>query len=241
MPPVPAQGPLEQALLRACDVVVASAVLLLLSPVLLVIAVAIKLDSPGPVIYRQLRVGIDRRRGRTDTSGGRRTRDVGGRPFMMYKFRTMHVNAEEQTGPVWATPEDERVTRVGRFLRRHRLDELPQFWNVLRGDMAVVGPRPERPSLLDHLRDEIEAYELRQKVPPGITGWAQVHRDADQTVDDVRSKLQYDLEYVTRRSVVFDLRIMARTLPVMLERDSVRSGGRLDEDGRAAGDPASTA
>lgn len=209
----------QDRVLRALDVVMATVALVLLSPLLAAIAVAIKLDSPGPVIYKQLRVGLDRRQGRTDDYGGRRTLDLGGQPFMMYKFRTMRVDAEEESGPVWSSKEDDRVTRVGRVLRRHRLDELPQFWNVLRGDMSVVGPRPERPSLVSYLRREIDSYQVRQRVRPGITGWAQIHQESDQTIEHVRSKLKYDLEYLQKRSVGFDVRIMARTVPVMLERD----------------------
>lgn len=224
----------------AVNAAVALVALLLLAPVLLLIAVAIKLDSKGPVLYRQLRVGLDRRGLVRDEEGGRRTLDLGGRPFMLYKFRTMHVDAEEETGPVWSSEDDHRVTRVGRFLRRHRLDEFPQLWNVVKGEMSIVGPRPERPSLVSYLRDEIDGYPLRQKVLPGITGWAQVNRESDQTLDDVRSKLRFDLEYMQERSLLFDFRIMARTVPVMLERDSLRSaaGERPDEresDGLASG------
>lgn len=204
----------------------------LVSPAMLLIALAIKLDSDGPVFYRQLRVGLDRRGRRRDEDGGRRTLDLGGQPFMLYKFRTMTVDAEEETGPVWSSDEDDRVTRVGRFLRRHRLDELPQLWNVVKGEMSIVGPRPERPSLVSYLREEIDGYPLRNKVLPGITGWAQVNRDADQTLDDVRSKLRFDLEYLQQRSVMFDLRIMARTLPVMLERDRVERPEGAGSEGR---------
>ncbi len=213
-------------LLNFCVAVVALVALL---PLGLLIALAIKLDGPGPVLYRQLRVGIDRRR--PASSGGadfdhRRTADLGGRPFLMYKFRTMHQDAEERTGPVWALREDGRATRVGRFLRAFRLDEIPQFWNVLKGDMSVVGPRPERPSFVQSLRTELQEYQLRQRVPPGITGWAQVNQEADRSLDHVRSKLRYDLEYLRRRSLSFDLHIMLRTLPVMVEGESRGEGER---------------
>ena len=208
--------------------------LVLFSPLMLVIAVAIKLDSPGPVLYRQLRVGLDRRGLARDEDGGRRTLDLGGRPFMLYKFRTMRVDAEAETGPTWSSSDDHRVTRVGRFLRRHRLDELPQLWNVVKGEMSIVGPRPERPSLVSYLREEVDGYPLRQKVLPGITGWAQVNRESDQTVDDVRSKLRFDLEYMEERSLMFDLRIMARTVPVMLERDSLGRGERTRREDRGS-------
>ncbi len=217
----------------AFNAAVALVALVLLSPVMLLIAIAIKLDSPGPVLYRQLRVGLDRRTPRREGDRGRRTMDLGGRLFVLYKFRTMQVDAEAETGPVWSTGEDDRVTRVGRILREHRLDELPQLWNVVRGDMSVVGPRPERPRLVTLLRQEIDAYPLRQRVLPGITGWAQVNRDSDQTLDDVRSKLRYDLEYLQERSLLFDLKIMARTVPVMLERDRVQASERPAEASEA--------
>lgn len=210
--------------LRVCDVIVSSLALIAMSPFMLIIALAIKLDSRGPVLYRQLRIGVDRREPDSSDARGRRTRDMGGRPFVIYKFRTMRTDAEAETGPVWSGDDDDRVTRVGGFLRRHRLDELPQLWNVLRGDMAIVGPRPERPSIVHELRGDIEEYLTRQKVPPGITGWAQINQASDQTVDDVRSKLRYDLEYVEQRSLPFDLRIMARTFPVMVEPDRVQEG-----------------
>lgn len=145
--------------------------------------------------------------------------DIGGQPFLITKFRSMRVDAEAESGPVWAEANDPRVTRIGRFLRRTRLDELPQFWNVLKGEMSIVGPRPERPAFVQQLREEIGHYPLRHQVPPGITGWAQVNRRADQTVDDVRIKVDYDLEYLQRRSLWFDVWIMLKTLPVMFERD----------------------
>jgi lipopolysaccharide/colanic/teichoic acid biosynthesis glycosyltransferase len=215
---VPGPGPVELAILRALNFVVAVGALLLLAPFALVIGILIKLDSPGPVIYRQLRVGLDRRQRADDEASGRRASDMGGRPFTMFKFRTMRVDAEKDSGPVWAKPEDGRATRVGALLRKTRLDEIPQFWNVIRGDMSVVGPRPERPSFVRDLRRELIAYPMRHRVPPGITGWAQVNRGYDQSLEDVREKLDLDLEYLQRRSVWFDLRIMLRTIPVMFER-----------------------
>lgn len=230
----------HQRWLRACDVVVSSLALVALSPFLLLIALAIKLDSPGSVFYRQLRIGVDRRETGSSDDDERRTRDMGGRPFVLYKFRTMRTDAESETGPVWSGEDDDRVTRVGRFLRRHRLDEIPQLWNVLKGDMAIVGPRPERPSIVHRLRGDIDEYISRQRVPPGITGWAQINQASDQSVDDVRSKLRYDLEYVEQRSLPFDLRIMARTFPVMVEPDRVQSGTETDASsgqGQAEADP----
>ena len=210
----------EEILLRMANLVVTLLSLTILLPVIIVISVLVRLDSPGPVIYRQLRVGLDRR-GRMDTRDrtGRRVNDLGGRPFMIYKFRTMRVDAEFDSGPVWARTNDERATRVGRILRETRMDEIPQFWNVLKGDMAVVGPRPERPNFVLELQKEIDGYRLRNRVRPGITGWAQINRSADQTVEDVREKVDFDIEYVRRRSLWFDLLIMLKTLPVMVERD----------------------
>ncbi len=213
-------GRLEEFLLRAANLVVTLVALIILIPIIIVIAVAVRLDSPGPVIYRQLRVGLDRR-GRMDRrdSTGRRVNDLGGRPFMIYKFRTMLVDAELDSGPVWARTDDERATRVGRVLRKTRVDEIPQFWNVLKGDMAVVGPRPERPNFVLELQKEIDGYRLRNRVKPGITGWAQVNRGMDHTVEDVREKVDFDIEYVRRRSLWFDLMIMLKTLPVMFEQE----------------------
>ncbi len=213
--------PFANFLLRLLNLAVAAVSPLALSPLILLIAIAIKLDSRGPVLFRQLRVGLDRRefeRGldRDAPYSGRRGVDMGGRPFTIYKFRTMRVDAEQDTGPVWAARDDDRVTRVGKLLRRYRLDEIPQFINVLRGEMSVVGPRPERPIFVTHLREHLEHYRLRHRVPPGITGWAQVNQRPDQTLEDVRNKLDYDLEYLRRRSLAFDLRIMLRTVPVML-------------------------
>lgn len=222
-----AGAPSERAagLERTVDVVIALVGLVVLSPVMVLVAVAIRLDSRGPIVYRQLRIGLDRRdlEPPDAETASRRTADLGGRPFTIYKFRTMRVDAERETGPVWAAPEDSRVTRVGGLLRRFRLDELPQLWNVLKGEMSIVGPRPERPLFVHQLRAEVEDYQLRQRVRPGITGWAQVNQEPDQTVDDVRGKLRYDLEYLEKRSLGFDINIILRTLPVMIQRVRRRS------------------
>lgn len=231
--------PVSEFMLRVINVLVASTALVALAPVFALIALAIKLDSPGPVLYRQLRVGLDRRDPGDDRSGGRRTADLGGRPFLIYKFRTMHVDAEDESGPVWASPDDDRTTRVGRFLRKYRLDELPQLWNVVKGDMSVVGPRPERPTHVIQLRDAIADYTLRQQVRPGITGWAQINQSYDRSLDDVRRKVDLDLEYIRERSVFRELKIMARTPLVMLgdpyrdNGDRSRSEQRDDREGSA--------
>ena len=159
---------------------------------------------------------MTRRRGRPASPHQRRTHDLGGRIFTIYKFRTMYVNAEHLSGAVWAAKEDPRVTDVGRFLRQYRLDELPQLFNVLKGDMNIVGPRPERPSIFGQLRHKIPNYECRQLAKPGITGLAQVSQQYDRCLDDVRSKLEYDLEYLHRHGFWEDLKIMFRTIPVIL-------------------------
>ncbi len=192
--------------------------LVLLTPLILLIAAAIKLTSKGPIIYTQPRVGLDRRREVTSPNNYRRVQDLGGRPFRIYKFRTMRVDAERESGVVWASNEDERVTWLGKTLRKTRLDELPQFFNVIRGEMSIVGPRPERPAIFANLKNEIDNYEIRQRAMPGITGLAQISQAYDATIDDVRRKVQYDLEYIERQSIFEDLRIMAKTVPVVLFR-----------------------
>jgi len=205
----------HETLCRAVNVTLAAIALVALSPVFLLIAIAVKLTSRGPIFYSQVRVGVDRRYDRA-ASDERRIHDLGGRPFTMHKFRSMHVNAEPDGRAVWALRSDPRVTLVGRVLRRTRLDELPQLLNVIKGDMNIVGPRPERPSLFADLRAGIPHYRFRQRVKPGITGWAQINQCYDACVDDVRRKVQYDLEYLRRQSLLEDLRIMTMTVPVML-------------------------
>ena len=193
-------------------------------PLMVLIALAVRFTSPGSILFRQERVGHDRRRGRRAGRNGqrappipRRAHDAGGRIFTMYKFRTMTVSTEESGDPeVWARPDDHRLTPVGAFLRAYRLDELPQLFNVLRGEMNLVGPRPEQPAIFQELKSQVARYTERQIVRPGITGWAQVNHGYDQSMDDVRRKVELDLEYIRRRSPAEDLRIMARTLPVMI-------------------------
>jgi lipopolysaccharide/colanic/teichoic acid biosynthesis glycosyltransferase len=203
---------------RVLNVVVAAVALILLSPLLLLIALAVRLTSHGPILYMQTRVGLDRRQTLVNALYDRRMQDLGGRIFTIYKFRTMHADAEAGSGAVWASKGDPRVTTLGRFLRKTRLDELPQLFNVLTGDMNIVGPRPERPSIFARLRHDIREYPLRQLAKPGITGWAQINTDYDQSIEDVRRKVHYDLEYIRDQSLVHDLRIMARTVPVILFR-----------------------
>jgi len=148
----------------------------------------------------------------------RRAADAGGIVFTIYKFRTMRNDAEHRSGAVWATSNDPRVTSIGRVLRQYRIDELPQLFNVIRGDMNIVGPRPERPTIFADLRSQIAEYQHRQRARPGITGWAQVNKAYDESIEDVRTKVRYDLEYLERQSMAEDLRIMLRTVPVMLFR-----------------------
>ena len=205
---------------RAMNIAIAGTALVVLSPVMLLVAVAVWLHSPGPVIYMQTRVGLDRRRRtrRSDELYDRRMFNLGGRPFRIYKFRTMRADAERASGARWATRNDPRVTTLGRVLRNTRLDELPQLINVLRGDMNLVGPRPERPSIFVRLSESIEQYPQRQRSKPGITGWAQINHAYDSCIDDVKTKVRYDLEYLQRQGIAQDLLIIAKTVPVMLFR-----------------------
>jgi exopolysaccharide biosynthesis polyprenyl glycosylphosphotransferase len=185
---------------RAFDVLLASVLLVIALPVLALVATAMVLVSGRPVIYRQTRVGRD------------------GSPFVIYKLRTMHRRAEEATGPVLAIENDPRVTGPGRLLRATRLDELPQLWNVLRGDMSFVGPRPERPEFVRQYEDEIQGYRERFKVRPGLTGYAQVNGEYHTSAT---TKLKYDLAYMYNRSFWLDLKILSETAKVMLTRRGV--------------------
>ena len=189
--------------------------LLVLSPLMLAVAVVVKLSSRGPVLFTQPRVGLDRRGLRSRQEDARRTQDYGGRIFTIYKFRSM-VLSDSDSSQVWAEEGDARITGAGRFLRKYRLDELPQFWNVLTGDMNLVGPRPEQPDIFVRLREEVRHLSGRQQVLPGITGLAQVFHHYDRSIDDVRKKADLDLEYIRNRSPLHDLEIMARTLPVVV-------------------------
>lgn len=203
---------------RALNLCVALAGILITFPLWLVIAALIKLTSRGPVFHVQTRVGICKRKTRPGRHDPRRKEDLGGRPFRIYKFRTMYVDAERNTGAIWARPDDPRITRIGRFLRKFRLDELPQLLNVVKGDMNVVGPRPERPTIFSELRQAIPQYELRQKARPGITGLAQVRLNYDVSIEDVQRKVECDLEYIRQQSFWRDMKIMLATIPVILLR-----------------------
>jgi Undecaprenyl-phosphate glucose phosphotransferase len=188
---VPLQG-FNSALKRATDVAISTVALLILAVPIAILAVLVKLTSRGDVFYRQERMGLT------------------GRSFTILKFRSMYDDAERYTGPVWATADDPRVTPLGRFLRRSNLDELPQLWNVLKGDMSIVGPRPERPHFVEQFKHRIPQYMLRHKVKAGLTGWAQVNGWRGNT--PLEKRIEYDLYYIENWSVRLDLKIMWLTL-----------------------------
>jgi lipopolysaccharide/colanic/teichoic acid biosynthesis glycosyltransferase len=202
---------------RSLDILLSSVGLLVMAPVFVVIAAVIKVDSRGPVLYGQERIGLNRRRSRGTrrSTDERRKRDTLGRPFKIWKFRTMIVDAEKDTGAVWAQANDSRITRVGKILRNSRLDEFPQLWNVLRGDMCLVGPRPERPSFVLSLSESLPDYPKRCFALPGITGLAQVKSKYDTSIETVNRKLAYDLYYVRHGRIMLDFKIMVATLKVM--------------------------
>jgi exopolysaccharide biosynthesis polyprenyl glycosylphosphotransferase len=197
-------GSAEAVLRRTIDLVLAGLLVVFTLPVMLVAALAVKLDSPGPVFYRQQRVGL------------------GGRVFTLYKFRSMTVTAEAGGQAIWAQKNDPRVTRVGSVIRKLRIDEIPQVFNVLRGDMAFIGPRPERPEFVARLAEIIPHYNARAAVRPGITGWAQVNYPYGASDEDARQKLTYDLYYVRRRSLFLDLIILVATIRVVLFQEGAR-------------------
>ncbi len=190
--------PWEQSVKRLIDITVSLFVLILTLPFSLLIALAIKVDSLGPVFYNQERVGKD------------------GRLFRMMKFRSMFKDAEKYSGPVWANKRDPRMTRIGRVIRKLRLDEIPQFINVLAGDMSLVGPRPERLYFVEKFSREVPLYARRLKVRPGITGWAQVKHKYDETLEDVKKKVRYDLFYIENMSLRMDFKILLNTVYVIL-------------------------
>jgi exopolysaccharide biosynthesis polyprenyl glycosylphosphotransferase len=197
------EGRAGAALRRAFDILGSLVLVLLMLPLLVLTAIAIRLESPGPAFYRQERVGR------------------GGRVFTLFKFRSMRVDAEAG-GPCWALPRDPRVTRVGRFIRLTRIDEIPQVFNVLAGDMALIGPRPERPAFVQQLAAVIPHYESRHAVRPGITGWAQVNYPYGASVEDARNKLAYDLFYLRRRTFALDVAIVIGTFRVVLLQEGAR-------------------
>ena len=198
------QGSWRTGIKRAFDIVCASILLVLAAPLMLAAAVFIKLESAGPVFYRQERVGLD------------------GRGFSIVKFRSMRTDAEKDGKPRWALANDDRITRVGHFIRRVRIDELPQLFNVLRGQMSLVGPRPERQYFVDQLTQDIPFYALRHSVKPGVTGWAQVRYAYGATVEDSQEKLQYDLYYVKNHTLFLDLVVLFETVGVVLTGKGAR-------------------
>jgi lipopolysaccharide/colanic/teichoic acid biosynthesis glycosyltransferase len=212
---------------RLLDIVGASIGLVLSVPVFVILPILIKLESPGPVFYTQLRVGQNRRRAnrrycqRTGIESDQRRRerrrqDCLGRPFYVIKFRTMVADAEKMSGPVWAKPADPRITRLGALLRKTRLDEVPQFINILRGDMSLVGPRPERPHFVKDLSEKIDGYAGRLNVKPGLTGLAQIEVGYDSSVASVAEKVRSDLTYIRNWSFWYDIKILLRTVIVVL-------------------------
>jgi exopolysaccharide biosynthesis polyprenyl glycosylphosphotransferase len=188
----------EKKLKRIIDVFVSLIILVITSPIVLATAIAIKFDSPGDILFKQERCGLN------------------GKVFKIYKFRSMRSDAEKTSGPVWSQKGDPRITRVGKFIRKVRIDEIPQFINVLKGEMSIVGPRPERPYFVEKLSEQIPYYQRRLKVRPGITGWAQVKHKYDETIEDVKTKLRYDLFYIENMSLRMDFKILFRTVFVVL-------------------------
>jgi sugar transferase (PEP-CTERM system associated) len=189
----------QQLFRRLLSFAVSFVALVICLPIIPLIILAVRLSSPGPIFFSQTRVGQR------------------GRSFTVFKFRTMRNNAEAQ-GAVWATKDDPRVTSIGRFMRKTRLDEIPQLWNVLRGDMAFVGPRPERPEFVQWLSQEIPFYDLRHMIRPGITGWAQVRYRYGASLEETKRKLEYDLYYVKHQSIGLDLLIMFETIKTIILR-----------------------
>ena len=197
-------GRMQQLMKRALDLTMSVLLLVFFAPLMLLGAAAVKLESEGPVFYRQMRVGHR------------------GMPFSLLKFRSMRADAERDGVPKWADENDPRITRVGAFIRRCRIDELPQILNVLKGDMSFVGPRPERPYFVEQLSEKIPYYKERHWVKPGITGWAQLNYDYGASIDDARKKLQYDLYYIKHYSVFLDLIIILQTIRVIFWPKGVR-------------------
>lgn len=198
------QGFLRSAVKRIFDIVCALLLIVVAAPLMVLAAIAVKLDSRGPALYRQERLGQD------------------GRPFVVAKFRSMRVDAEKDGKPRWASVHDDRVTRIGQFMRKTRIDELPQLFNVLRGEMSMVGPRPERGYFVEQLTQQIPFFAVRQSVKPGLTGWAQVRYQYGATVEDSIEKLQYDLYYVKNHSLFLDLMIIFETMVVVLTGKGAR-------------------
>lgn len=199
-----AQGPSRRLMKRVFDILISATGLLVSAPITIATAIAIRIESPGPIFYGQRRVGLM------------------GKEFMVWKFRSMRQDAEADGKPRFASVNDDRITRVGRFLRKTRIDEIPQMWNVLLGDMSFVGPRPERRFFVDQLRERIPFYDLRHVVKPGITGWAQVRYRYGAGELDAMRKLRYDMFYVKHQSILLDLRIILETVGVVFDGEMGR-------------------
>lgn len=195
---------IRRFLKRSIDLILSSVMLILLLPLVALTAVLIKIDSKGPVFFSQQRVGAK------------------GRIYRMHKFRSMCDDAEKQSGPVWAQSDDDRITRIGRIMRKTRIDELPQLWNVLRGEMSFVGPRPEREYFVKQLKEKVPFYGERFTVKPGITGWAQVSYGYGASVEDAIEKLNYDLFYIKNMTTLMDLMVVFRTVKIVLFRQGAR-------------------
>lgn len=192
------KGFLQKLFKRTIDLLISSSMSVLLLPLIVLTAIIIKLESKGPIFFSQERMGENRK------------------PYMIYKFRSMRCDAEEYTGPVWAQEEDDRITKIGYFLRKTRIDEIPQLWNVLKGEMSFVGPRPERDHFVKQLEEIIPYYGERFSVKPGLTGWAQVSYGYGATIEDAIEKLNYDLFYIKNMSILMDIMIVARTVKTVL-------------------------
>ena len=197
-------GRLTNALKRCLDIAASLGLLIFFAPLMLLTALAVRLDSRGPIFYRQTRIGL------------------GGEPYEIVKFRSMVQDAEQNGKAQWAVKRDPRITRIGAILRTSRLDELPQAFNVLSGEMSFVGPRPERPEFVAQLAEQIPYYNERHRVKPGITGWAQINYPYGASVEDARKKLKYDLYYVKNKSLVFDLLTMLQTVRIILFAEGAR-------------------
>ena len=180
----------SRLLKRSLDILLSLIAMVLLLPIFLFLCFLVYLSSPGSIFYRQIRVG------------------EGGIHYQIYKFRSMYENSEKDTGPIWASLDDERITPIGKVMRRFHIDEIPQFFNVLIGDMSIVGPRPERPEIIEKIMKEIPDYLSRTKIKPGITGWAQLNGTYDNNIDDVSIKLQNDCYYIENFSLSFDIKIL---------------------------------
>ena len=183
---------------RITDIIFSLISMILLLPIFLLSAILVRFSSPGGILYKQIRLGEN------------------GTHFTLYKIRTMYVGSEKNTGPIWANKNDSRITSTGRVLRKFHLDEIPQLYNVLKGQMSIVGPRPERPKIVDELIKEIPYYSHRLQVKPGITGWAQINKGYDRSMDDVYTKIKNDLYYIENRSLFLDIKILLLTVWTMI-------------------------